>query len=187
MRAFVHNRSCIKSAHTHTHTPQQLFSQTEANSSIKLSALICDDKLRKALPQKPGNLVHRIVHIGQRAPLMCTGQIAQHVLLMCECCMVVVMFLAWASQESLPAAAATFVSHGHAIWSSTRVCDQRPWETARDALSDPSLMQQQAGAWGLVQREEPLGTIVEEYTEGDGPLRLQADAQTHLHLLQQKG
>lgn len=85
-------------------------------------------------------------------------------------------------EESLPAAAATFVSHGHAIWSSTRVCDQRPWETARDALSDPSLMQQQAGAWGLVQREEPLGTIVEEYTEGDGPLRLQAPSGLFIEL-----
>lgn len=77
-------------------------------------------------------------------------------------------------EDLLPEAAATLVADGHALWPSTRVCDPTPWETIRTPLTDPSLLRQLTGAWRLVQREEPIGTIVEQYTKGEGPVRLQA-------------
>jgi len=78
------------------------------------------------------------------------------------------------SEKALPQAAAMLVNGGHAVWPSTRVCNPSPWEEIREKPSDSQLAQQFAGVWSLAQREEPLGTIVEEFTDGDGPLRLQA-------------
>ncbi|CAE8608943.1 unnamed protein product, partial [Polarella glacialis] len=76
-------------------------------------------------------------------------------------------------ETSLPAAAAALLSRGHGIWPSTRVCNSGPWEAPK-ASSEDALCQKLAGVWSLVQREDPIGTLVEEYFEGDGPLRIQA-------------
>jgi len=77
-------------------------------------------------------------------------------------------------EANLCMATAALVTQGHALWPAQRVCDPRPWEAAKSSSSQPDLLQKQAGAWSLVQREQPLGTIVEDHTEGDGPLRLQS-------------
>ncbi|CAK0863358.1 unnamed protein product, partial [Prorocentrum cordatum] len=77
-------------------------------------------------------------------------------------------------EAALPAAAAALVRGGHAVWPVTRVCNPLPWTAARAPPGDPSLCARMAGIWSLVQREEPPGTITEDYVEGDAPLRLQS-------------
>lgn len=77
-------------------------------------------------------------------------------------------------EDSLPAAAAALVKHGHAIWPSMRICEPVPWKALRAPPSNPPLSRRLAGVWCLVRREEPPGTLAEEHSEGDGPLRLQA-------------
>eukprot|EP00927_Polykrikos_kofoidii_P067006 TRINITY_DN62558_c0_g1_i1.p1 TRINITY_DN62558_c0_g1~~TRINITY_DN62558_c0_g1_i1.p1 ORF type:complete len:1194 (-),score=216.85 TRINITY_DN62558_c0_g1_i1:85-3360(-) len=77
-------------------------------------------------------------------------------------------------ERSLAKAANVLVGFGHAIWPSTRVIEVAPWDEASRKTIDPTLGQRLSGVWRLVHREEPPGTIVEEYTEGDGPVRVQA-------------
>lgn len=77
-------------------------------------------------------------------------------------------------EDALPAAGAAFVERGHAIWPCVRVCDPAPWKADLAQPGNHAVsLQRLVGAWGLVQHEEPPGTTTEEYTEGDGPLRLQ--------------
>eukprot|EP00406_Dinophysis_acuminata_P011683 CAMPEP_0179227854 /NCGR_PEP_ID=MMETSP0797-20121207/9528_1 /TAXON_ID=47934 /ORGANISM="Dinophysis acuminata, Strain DAEP01" /LENGTH=460 /DNA_ID=CAMNT_0020934895 /DNA_START=1 /DNA_END=1380 /DNA_ORIENTATION=- len=77
-------------------------------------------------------------------------------------------------EDLLPEAAAALVADGHALWPSTRVCDPVPWEAVRSSANDAPVLRQLTGAWRLVRREEPIGTVVAEYTKGEGPVRLQA-------------
>eukprot|EP00933_Yihiella_yeosuensis_P039771 TRINITY_DN3391_c0_g1_i1.p1 TRINITY_DN3391_c0_g1~~TRINITY_DN3391_c0_g1_i1.p1 ORF type:complete len:740 (+),score=245.57 TRINITY_DN3391_c0_g1_i1:103-2322(+) len=76
-------------------------------------------------------------------------------------------------ESLLSTAAATLVSKGHAIVANTKLCSLAQ-EACKHAPGDVTLSKKVAGVFSLVQREEPPGTIIEEYTEGDGPLRLQA-------------
>eukprot|EP00930_Biecheleria_cincta_P034527 TRINITY_DN23857_c0_g1_i2.p1 TRINITY_DN23857_c0_g1~~TRINITY_DN23857_c0_g1_i2.p1 ORF type:complete len:697 (+),score=196.10 TRINITY_DN23857_c0_g1_i2:113-2092(+) len=77
-------------------------------------------------------------------------------------------------ETSLQAAAGLLVSEGYSLWPASRFCRPISWEAPDSQQNDPSVSKQLAGVWSLVQREEPLGTIIEEYIEGDGPLRLQS-------------
>eukprot|EP00927_Polykrikos_kofoidii_P035382 TRINITY_DN29957_c0_g1_i1.p1 TRINITY_DN29957_c0_g1~~TRINITY_DN29957_c0_g1_i1.p1 ORF type:complete len:1033 (+),score=179.41 TRINITY_DN29957_c0_g1_i1:187-3099(+) len=76
-------------------------------------------------------------------------------------------------QRRLAEAAKVLVGIGHAMWPSSRICETSPWDDAscKDSVTD--LHQQLSGVWRLVRREEPPGTIVEEYTEDDGSVRVQ--------------
>jgi len=78
--------------------------------------------------------------------------------------------LLFVPEASIQAAAVALLAHNHAIWPIDRVA--RPMKD--HPTSDPALLQQYAGAWTLVQHEEPLGTISVEFTDGTGPMRLQA-------------
>ena len=73
-------------------------------------------------------------------------------------------------ESELPAAVALLVQEGHALWPSTRI-SAPVW---RDVSARDPVAKDLAGVWSLVQREQPLGTTIAEYTDGDGPLRLQA-------------
>lgn len=77
-------------------------------------------------------------------------------------------------EEQLPDAAAVLADRGHALCPAARVCAAVPWRAQEVPHSDSTLARQLAGAWSLMTREEPLGTVAMEYTEGDGPLRLQS-------------
>ncbi|CAE7784967.1 unnamed protein product, partial [Symbiodinium pilosum] len=73
-------------------------------------------------------------------------------------------------ESELPAAVALLVQEGHALWPTGRL-SAPVWREV--SASDP-VAKELAGVWSLVQREQPLGTTVAEFTDGDGPLRLQA-------------
>ncbi|CAE7699789.1 unnamed protein product, partial [Symbiodinium microadriaticum] len=73
-------------------------------------------------------------------------------------------------EADLSTAVALLVQDGHALWPSTRISSP-VW---RDVSASDPVAKELAGVWSLVQREQPLGTTVAEYTDGDGPLRLQA-------------
>ena len=71
-------------------------------------------------------------------------------------------------ETDLQTACSLLLQKGHGVWPAQQV--QKPLFT-NGSVQDVKAL---AGVWSLVQREQPVGSIVAEYTEGDGPLRLQA-------------
>eukprot|EP00928_Gymnodinium_smaydae_P061293 TRINITY_DN45408_c0_g1_i1.p1 TRINITY_DN45408_c0_g1~~TRINITY_DN45408_c0_g1_i1.p1 ORF type:complete len:907 (+),score=145.48 TRINITY_DN45408_c0_g1_i1:145-2865(+) len=86
----------------------------------------------------------------------------------------------------LPRAVEALVRCGHAVWPCSRVCDHRAWRElgsfesptngvapradpcGPDADADSDLSRRLAGVWNMAHREEPLGTIVQEFADGEG-------------------
>jgi len=70
----------------------------------------------------------------------------------------------------LPVMVHALLGGGHAIAPAGRVCPSLP----SGLVCKNDRCRALRGAWGLARQERPAGTVIEEYSHGKGPVRLQA-------------
>lgn len=76
-------------------------------------------------------------------------------------------------QVNLSAAILALVKAGHAVCPGPTALAMCPAPLPPAPQSTVEEARQHVGVWSLLRREQPLGTLVEEHAEGDGPLRIQ--------------